>query len=251
MILMSIRHLKNRWYAGARFFGENLYLGCFREREWAQLAYEAARAFRFRLVRERRWGAKYQRLERDAKRRAAIFAGGELSQGELKRRLDYDARSGQFRWKAAREDYFPEALVGKVAGKTNKKGYVVIDISGRRYQASRLAWLWVHGKWPRDQVDHINHQVGDNRIENLRPAGSSEQCWNRRVRREGLKGCYFGPWKSGGKGLGMRRRAKPWRAMITVFKKRIPLGWFETEEEAHEAYGRAAREHFGEYACLG
>jgi hypothetical protein len=44
---------------------------------------------------------------------------------------------------------------------------------------------------------------------------------------------------------GRRRR---WQAQITVNYKLLHLGRFFTREEAHAAYCRAAKEHFGEFA---
>jgi hypothetical protein len=91
---------------------------------------------------------------------------------EVRQLLDYDSGSGVFRWKKRIGSEviggMREALVGEEAGRVHGSGYREIEVRGERYKASRLAWFWVHGEWPAGQIDHINHELGDDRIENLR-----------------------------------------------------------------------------------
>jgi hypothetical protein len=42
--------------------------------------------------------------------------------------------------------------------------YVRISIDGGKYTAHHLAWLYVHGLWPSDQIEHINRKRSNNRI---------------------------------------------------------------------------------------
>ncbi|MDD0156969.1 HNH endonuclease signature motif containing protein, partial [Shigella flexneri] len=57
--------------------------------------------------------------------------------------------------------------VGKVAG-TISYGYNAINIDGVRYFAHRLAWLYVYGEWPKQEIDHIDRNRRNNAISNLR-----------------------------------------------------------------------------------
>lgn len=75
----------------------------------------------------------------------------------------------------------------KVAG-TNVHGYVRLMVGGKVYAAHRLAWLMVYGKWPDDQIDHINLVRNDNRICNLRESSQSENQWNTRLRADNTSG---------------------------------------------------------------
>ena len=89
-------------------------------------------------------------------------------------------------------------------------------------------------------VDHKNHNRLDNRCENLRVCNSAENAWNTLLRKDNRTG-YKGVQAINGK----------FYAKIQVYGKYIPLGKFDTAEEAHQAYCRAAEHYFGNYACTG
>jgi hypothetical protein len=86
-----------------------------------------------------------------------------LTQQRLKEVLNYDAESGVFTWAVTRT----KAVKGRVAGNVDSHGYWIIGIDGVRHNAHRLAWLYVHGFYPKE-VDHQNHMRADNRLVNLR-----------------------------------------------------------------------------------
>lgn len=109
---------------------------------------------------------------------------------------------------------------GSIAGcpPRGKWRYWRIKISGRIYPAHRLIFL-LHNGWCPKILDHINRDPSDNRIENLRPATSQQNQWNR-----GARGTA-------------RTKDGTWRAQIRrADGKQIYLGAFKTEREAHEAY---------------
>ena len=89
-------------------------------------------------------------------------------------------------------------------------------------------------------VDHINRDKLDNRRENLRYATQSQQNANKEK--------FHG--RSRFKGVHRRWDGRKWVAQIKVHNRRLSLGCFVDEEDAARAYNRAAREYFGEYACL-
>jgi HNH endonuclease len=51
---------------------------------------------------------------------------------------------------------------------TRKVGHRRMQIRGRRYRASRLAFLYMTGRWPKDEVNHVNGVHHDDRWKNLR-----------------------------------------------------------------------------------
>lgn len=163
------------------------------------------------------------------------------SQSLLHEWLDYDASTGIFRW---RKEVRPERpLLGKIAGTQRRNGYIMIKVRDfPLLMAHRLAWIYVHGMTIGGaEVDHIDGIPSNNAIDNLRLATSSQQKQNRRVQsnnRSGLKGAYFHACRTG----------KKWRSQIKVGNDLIFLGYFATAHEAHQTYGRAAEEYFGEFA---
>jgi hypothetical protein len=148
--------------------------------------------------------------------------------------LNYDPATGEFTWKVRPAYNIP---AGSKAGCVNpQNGYYQIRISGKGYKAQRIAWFMVHGEWPPEDVDHIDGDPLNNCMANLRLASRQENCRNRKVVRAGLKGAY------------LRRRDGWYAAKIRVDRKLIHLGYFPTEQQAHEAYVAAAQTYFGEFA---
>lgn len=109
--------------------------------------------------------------------------------------------------------------------------YPSIRWRGRSYKEHQLVWLWHKGVIP-PIVDHINGDVTDNRIENLRECSHAENMRNSKSRKSkyGLKGVY----SSGLEG-------NPFKSLICIDRKQIHLGVFKTPEEAHEAYVKASK----------
>lgn len=105
-----------------------------------------------------------------------------------------------------------------------------------------MAWLYVYGEWPDFEIDHINGDAHDNRICNLRRATHQQNMANSKVRAHNASGL---------KGVQRHTLSRKWRARIQVSGRTIHIGLFDTKEEAHEAYMRAARFHFGEFATDG
>lgn len=153
----------------------------------------------------------------------------------LKSVLDYCPATGVFTWKTQRTW---RRNAGEEAGGTlDGKGYPRLGIAGKRYTAHRLAWFYVHGVWPSDDIDHINGDRTDNRLCNLRPATRSENNFN--------KGSSA---KSGFKGVTKSPLCQSWRAEIKVGGVRRYLGSFRTPEAAHAAYCKAAGKIAGRFA---
>lgn len=167
----------------------------------------------------------------------------ELTVDRLREVLSYDATAGVFRWRIKPNR---NVVLGSIAGSPRSVGrgqrYIGIRIDGQQYSAHRLAWLYVHGKWPADQIDHINCDGGDNRIANLREATASQNQRNKRVSSTN---------KSGIKGVCWHVRERRWYASIRVKGKSRHLGRFENIEDAEMAYWVAARWAGLEFARFG
>ena len=90
-----------------------------------------------------------------------------LTANRLRNVLTYAPATGIFRWKISASTRAP---VGTIAGSRNGRGYRQIRIDGRPYSASRLAWLYMTGKWPNSEISYINGKPSDTRWANLRKA---------------------------------------------------------------------------------
>ena len=142
-----------------------------------------------------------------------------ITQQELKTRLSYDPETGEFIWLKTKF----KNLLGKVAGHKQKDGYVKIFLNSRPMSAHRLAWLYVHGKFPDGEIDHINHIRDDNRICNLREVTRLENHQNKKMDKRNKSGVPGVHWN---KGLGK------WMVRIGMNGTRKHLGYFENFEEA-------------------
>jgi len=153
--------------------------------------------------------------------------------------LSYDPLTGIFTWRTPR----PKVRVGEAAGsRTHHRGYVYIELFGQAYAAHRLAWFYVHRKWPRQQIDHKNRKRADNRIDNLREASNGQNRANsKHCNKNGFKGVAHHAWL----------KDNPYQASIRCNKKTIYLGCYPTAKRAHEAYKAAAKKLHGEFSNHG
>lgn len=158
-----------------------------------------------------------------------------LSQAELSARLHYDPETGLFRWKTSSSN---RIKVGGIAGTAHNAGYVSICINSRLYLAHRLAFLYLEGVLPSDEIDHINGVRNDNRWANLRHATHAQNLKNTST---------FSHNTSGMRGVYRRKDTGRWQAQIKLGGKNIALGCFDTSEEASRVREITAQRLFGDF----
>lgn len=129
-------------------------------------------------------------------------------------------------------------LPGRVAGKHVDGEYEKIMVLGIRYPSHRLAFFYVHGFMP-EIVDHINGDIKDNRIMNLRAATASQNGHNKFIASNN---------RSGFKGVSWSNQQRKWEAYITVNYKRTRLGFFRNKDDAAKAVMSAREKMVGEFA---
>lgn len=167
-------------------------------------------------------------------RRNRIMAEASLSAARLREVLHYDAETGIFTRKlrtAQRHQIGDRADFQIAAGAST--GYRRVSVDSERYLAHRVAWLYVHGEWPREFIDHVNGVRSDNRVANLRPATHRLNMENRRTPRAD-NACGF-------LGVVFHAPTEQWRARIQVKGKGRHIGLYPTPELAHAAYVAAKR----------
>lgn len=142
-----------------------------------------------------------------------------ITQKELKESLHYNPNTGIF----TRLKSGGTAKKGSVAGGLNNRGYIHIRVGGKKHLAHRLAFLYMTGKFPEDQIDHINHIRDDNRWLNLRKATNQDNKKNSTLYKNNT---------SGTAGVRWHKPSKRWEARIGVNCKLKNLGTFVDRFEA-------------------
>lgn len=138
-----------------------------------------------------------------------------LDQKILKEHLSYDPDTGVFKRIKSLNN---KVRIGDVAGGLDAKGYVCLRLLGEMQKAHRLAWLYVYGSLPTGEIDHINHNPSDNRIDNLRDVSKA-------VNQQNQKNPH-----------GVQKDRGRFIAIIRANGERFYLGCFGSKEEAQTTY---------------
>jgi hypothetical protein len=163
---------------------------------------------------------------------------------DLRRHVSYDAATGKLYWLPRLAEDFTDARRSregiallwnaKNAGRealasVNVKGYKTGKYQGQALRAHRAVWLLHNDTWP-EQLDHINGDKSDNRIENLRAADHTINARNQPTYRN----CRYGA-------MGIRPvPSGNWQARLRVNGRETSLGTYPTKEDAAAAYRTAA-----------
>jgi hypothetical protein len=149
----------------------------------------------------------------------------------------FDYRDGHLYW---RKKTNRNHVITRPAGTINVTGYRVVTINGKKIHAHRLIWLW-HGLELPQQIDHINGDPADNRIENLRAADYMTNAYNSRIKSDNTSGVKNVSWCN---------TYQRWVVQLRAAGKKVS-GRFKTKEEA-AMFARAKRKELhGEFACEG
>jgi len=150
-----------------------------------------------------------------------------LTQARLKELLHYDPDTGVF----TRRTAVRGQAAGAVVGHRRKDGYVQIGVDYQREFAHRLAWLYVYGSLPPQDIDHIDRDPSNNCICNLRAVCRGQNMTNT-AKRNGGTSQY--------KGVYWHKKAQCWMARLNDKY----LGLFDAEEDAATAYLFAVEERY-------
>lgn len=159
-----------------------------------------------------------------------------ITQNELKKNLSYNPYTGIFVRLVGR----PNSSKGDVAGTKNPQGYIIMEVNNLPYRAHRLAWLYMTGSFPKDQIDHINCIKSDNRFVNLREVTQSQNRFNTKKKKNNKLGIK-----------GVHRVGNRFKAQAIFEKKHYYLGYYDTPKEASKVYQRFAKKFHGEFYFKG
>ncbi|MDP4572311.1 HNH endonuclease [Pseudomonas sp. LPH60] len=158
-----------------------------------------------------------------------------LTAARVRELLHYDPRTGHFTRKIRTAQRHQVGDRADFLIRTGlAAGYHRVSIDSKRYQAHRVAWLYVYGAWPEKMIDHRNGVKSENWIENLRLADSQLNIENIRKPQKN-NSCGF-------LGVHFHGQSGRWRAQIISGRKKHHVGLFDTPELAHQAYVQAKRQ---------
>lgn len=154
-----------------------------------------------------------------------------LTQEIVKEFLDYDPETGKLTWRERDRKWFTSDRTcnswnvrfprKEAFTSLNNGGYLEGKILGKYYKAHRVIWLWMTGEWPKEQVDHINHDRTDNRWCNLREASRLENYRNQSQYKNNKSGC-----------TGVCKQGLKWYTQIAVDGKNVYLGRYNSYDDA-------------------
>lgn len=156
--------------------------------------------------------------------------GQYISKEEIDTRFNIDLNTGVI----TRKYRSGKMRKGSTVGGLDKDGYLSTTINNKRYRIHRLLWFYVHGEYPKNQIDHINGNKTDNSIGNLRESTPLQNMQNIRKPLSNNKSGYLGVY--------LNKITNRYYSQIKKGNLRICLGYFDTPEEAYNVYLKKKRE---------
>jgi hypothetical protein len=147
----------------------------------------------------------------------------------------FEYRDGRLYW---RHRVAKNIAAGTEAGYVQGNGYKGVTIDKKMFQLHRVIYMLHCGEWP-EVVDHIDGNVFNNRIENLRAATREQNSANSRIAKNNTSGVKNVSWCA---------TAKKWTVMLSKNKKAIYFGRFASVSDAEKVARAARKTLFGEFA---
>lgn len=149
----------------------------------------------------------------------------------------YRPTTGLLIWRVAHGS-FKHIPAGTIAGTKTKSGHLVVRFDGVTHLCHRIIWVWMTGELPANEIDHEDLDGSNNRWKNLRQATHAQNNQNKRPQRNNrlqVKGVRQLP---GGR----------YQAYISIKRRFVQIGIFDTQEEASGAHQAAAKAQYGRFA---
>jgi hypothetical protein len=155
-----------------------------------------------------------------------------ITQAEALKYFEY--KDGNLYWKTA---ISPKTKVGSIVGTINGQGRKQVGLNWKIYGLHRIIFLIHYGYFPKE-VDHIDGNPLNNKIENLREATRSEQLCNTRLRKDSTSGI---------KGVMWHKLMKKWLVRVYKHKKVIYKNYFDDIELANLVAVEARNKYHGKF----
>lgn len=168
-------------------------------------------------------------------------------ESHLKLKLRYCSETGKLFWNKIPElnphdKAFNTKHADREAGCLSPTGYILIRTYGKCLKSHRVAWFLHYGKWPENNIDHLDGIRSNNRIKNLRDVKQTVNGKNCNMNCNNISGVT---------GVHYCKTRQKWVAQIKVNHKLISLGRYENKLDAinarqeaeifygfHESHGR-------------
>jgi len=148
----------------------------------------------------------------------------------------FDYRGGELYWKI---NPAKNVFVGDIAGSYRRSNiYKYVGYKGKYYATHVLIFLLFNGYRP-PQVDHIDGNPRNNKIENLRAASCCQNQYNAKLSVRSSSGVKNVRWVEA---------RKKWEVRVSANKRRIIVGFFEALELAELVAIEARDKYHGEFA---
>lgn len=138
-----------------------------------------------------------------------------LTQARLKELFHYDPETGIFtrRVRTSRSTRQGETLQPS----PGKRGYVRFSVDYHLHMGHRLAWLYMEGEWPAEDIDHVDRNRANNAWRNLRLSTMKQNRENTGTQANNT---------SGFRGVSWFRPSGKWWARIGHNGRRVSLGHY-------------------------
>ena len=133
----------------------------------------------------------------------------------------FEYKNGELFWKN-KTSPFSNMLPGQKAGNFGKENYQYVSFNKIRKPLHSVIYCMFYGKLPK-LIDHIDGNVLNNKIENLREASFNQNSWNRKLNSNSKSGCKNVFWN---------KRLKKWQVRLQIYKKKKEFGFYEDLELA-------------------
>jgi hypothetical protein len=154
-----------------------------------------------------------------------------LTQDLLKELFDY--KDGELYWKLKPAI---RVSIGDIAGSLSSNGYKQVYVNSKPYLNHRIIFAMHNGFFPK-QIDHIDGNPLNNKIENLREVTNTQNAYNKK--------CIN---KYGIKGISLHKKTGKYHVRLTTNGKQMSFGLYEKIEDAKNAAIKARQELHGEFA---
>jgi len=159
-----------------------------------------------------------------------------LTQEYVKHILHYDPETGDFiRLKRTGRTTHTGDILGCISKGASGKRYTVFMVKNILYGAHRLAFFYMEGRWPNNEIDHIDGNGLNNKWNNLREVTHQENMRNTKLSSTNTSG-HIGVYWS--------KALNKWRSQIMINDKCMYLGIFieikdaiKARKEAEAKYG--------------